>query len=137
MKELEVGLYSPTTEAAKDEMLANIGVSEDAATIIRDANGKIVTVKANLTDTMADAKAIELLTKPWASLSKSTDKASRVKVWVPDVGQTEKEFYDEWVKKMFEIEEEISRGAFVITLPVQLSSNFEGIYIVKEFPNVP
>ena len=57
----------------------------------------------------------------------------RVPVWVPNVGKTEDEFYDTWIRKIFEIKEQVSRNAFIIALPCQLSPSFEGIYIIKSF----
>ena len=57
----------------------------------------------------------------------------RVPVWVPDAGLAKRDFYNEWITRVFEIKQKISRNSFVITLPIRLSSNFEGIYIIKEF----
>lgn len=57
----------------------------------------------------------------------------RVPVWVTDAGQAKRDFYNEWVMRVFEIKKKISGNSFVITLPIRLSPNFEGIYIIKEF----
>ena len=57
----------------------------------------------------------------------------RVPVWVNDAGRAKRDFYNEWITRVFEIKKKISRNSFVITLPIRLSSNFEGIYIIKEF----
>lgn len=57
----------------------------------------------------------------------------RVPVWVPDAGRSKRDFYNKWITRVFEIKKKISRNSFVIALPIRLSSNFEGIYIIKEF----
>lgn len=57
----------------------------------------------------------------------------RLEVYSVDATQIEKEFYDKWVRNIFKIEKRISENTFIIALPIELSSNFEGIYIIKPF----
>lgn len=63
MKKLKVDIYSPTSEAVLAEVLEKTGAGtkeNNAATIVRDSNGKVVRVEVNLPDT-ASANAVAAL----------------------------------------------------------------------------
>lgn len=52
---------TPISEDAKNELIDNsIGISRQAADVMRDANGKVIAVSVNLPDTVSD-KAIEAI----------------------------------------------------------------------------
>ncbi len=61
----------------------------------------------------------------------------RVPVWVYDVYQQEKEFYDKWAERIFKnsftIKSKTSKNETIISPRIQLSSDFKGIYVIKEF----
>ena len=57
MKKVSVDIYSPMSEAVKDQVLTDADVDSNAATVIRDSNGKVIKVIVNLPDSAADIAA--------------------------------------------------------------------------------